>query len=439
MKKRLKIFQRVAALLCCILLLPSLVAVPAFAASDDEVGFFNVLEFGTANGSGSQVVTGTLPFDVVYETTREPFFYVDMVVVSDYAIQITYAGVGLTRQLIDNQNGAYRYRFYGNLVGDPSGYLTFHIYYSSSVQATVIFEQLRVSSFKTNAVPSVGTVLASPYEWIPSEAMPDPDTPASITLKSADVSFPYDFFAKLSLTEWVKFDYIDVYFTCRVASISSISVQFDGQYLPYELSYLESSFFPDGSWGSDGASPPDNIFNCVMRIDLTGVNRSVNDVPVIYIDGLYEPYWPAQGITLNSVTGIVIGDVPSELGTFWQRLQGLLVALFGSDPAASDAKVQQDSFEKQSNEFILDAVNDWDHNIDYAETQFKNGFEYVTPSIMWISTLATKIFTSLGSFGSMYLIAGLMSVIMLLLSKSGVAAKLAGSVRRNSGGGNKNA
>ena len=45
MKNRRKIFQRAAALLCCIFLLPSLVAVPALAADDMNI-FFDVMDAG---------------------------------------------------------------------------------------------------------------------------------------------------------------------------------------------------------------------------------------------------------------------------------------------------------------------------------------------------------------------------------------------------------
>lgn len=330
MNKRRKIFQRAAALLCCMVLLPSLFVFSVSAESDD--GFFDVLQFGTANGSGSQVVTGAVPFDVVYQTTAEPFFYVDAVIVSPTMVFLEYNGQPLTRQIINYSNGSYRFRMYGNLVGDPSGYLSFRVTSPGNNGATVsvIFEQLRVSSMNHSQSfkPTVGTVFASPYEWVPSETMPDSSTPATITFKSNNVSFAYDYFAKLSFDTWQLYDYLDVYFTIRAASINSISVQLGDVFVPYELTYLDSGLVPDSSWGSDGAAPADNVYDCTMRIDLTGLYRNVgSDVLTILINGSYMPYLGAQGVSLTSVTGVVIGSVPSETATFWQRLQGFWVGM----------------------------------------------------------------------------------------------------------------
>lgn len=173
-----------------------------------------------------------------------------------------------------------------------------------------------------------------------------------------------------------------------------------------------------------------------MRIDLTGVKRTINSDVVIRIEGDYMPYVGAQGITLQSVTGIIVGTVPSDTATFWQRLQGLLVALFGSDLAAGEANQTQNEYHNDSQELVMQAVDNWDGNIDYAEAGFNDSIQFVSPSLAWLSLLGSKIYNNLGVFRSLYLSVGLMSVIMLLLSKSGVAAKLSHSIGR---GGKKNA
>lgn len=438
MNKRRKIFQRAAALLCCIVLLPSLFVFSVSA--DTEDGFFDVLQYGTANGSGTQVVTGPMPIHVVYQTTPEPFFYIDAVVVSPSIIWLVYNGTNLNRSLISYTGGAYRWRFWGNLVGNPSGYLDLDINVpgSEGTQVSAIFEQLRLSSSTTQMQykGTVGTVLANPYQYYPSESMPDANTPASITLRSRDTDLCIDYFADITLTDWKNYDYLDVSFTVRAASIGSINVSINDLSLPFELSYLSSGFLPDSSWNPNQQLPMDQVFNCSMRIDLTQLHRDLSHNPVIHIDGMYAEYNVAQGITLNSVIGITIGSVPSELATFWQRLQGLLVALFGSDPAAGEANQTQNEYHNDSQEFVMQAVDNWDGNIDYAEAGFNDSIQFVSPSLAWLSMLGSKIYNNLGVFRSLYLAVGLMSVIMLLLSKSGVAAKLSHSIGR---GGRKNA
>lgn len=438
MNKRRKIFQRAAALLCCMVLLPSLFVFSVSADSDD--GFFDVLQFGTANGSGYQVVTGTLPLNVVYQTSPEPFFYIDALVVSPTLLPMYYNGTMLNRQIIGNVHGAYRCRYWGNLVGNPSGYLdlTFNIPGQEGTEVSVIFEQLRLSSStrQMQYQPTVGTLMANPTQYTPVEAMPDANTSAHLTFKYNDSNQCEPFYSNVTLTDWKGYDYLDVYLQLNCASISSIDVTLSELSIPFEISYLSSDFYPDQSWAPNEQYPTSQFFNISIRLDLTSLHRDVSADPVISIHGLYAEYWPGQGIYLNSVIGIMIGSVPSELSTFWQRLQGLLVALFGSDPAAGEANQTQNEYHNDSQELVMQAVDNWDGNIDYAEAGFNDSIQFVSPSLAWLSMLGSKIYNNLGVFRSLYLAVGLMSVIMLLLSKSGVAAKLSHSIGR---GGKKNA
>ena len=66
------------------------------------------------------------------------------------------------------------------------------------------------------------------------------------------------------------------------------------------------------------------------------------------------------------------------------------------------------------------------------QTNYDMAFEKTTPALVWLASLADGIFNGMGWFGNVYFLVGLISVIMLVLSKSGLAHKI-GSISRRKG------
>lgn len=376
MKKRRKIFPRAAALLCCIILLPSLVAVPACAASDDQ--FFDVLEFGTANGSGSQVVSGTFPLSVVYQTVTVPFFYVDMVVTCNVSnLRVNYAGMPLEVVLINDSTG-FTYRVYGDLVGDPSGYLTFTFsgdLPSGFSEGSIIFEQLRVStmSHRMSVSHITGGIMSSNSSSEDDfRFMSNSDSPVHLYLtqySSANHYYPYEGY--VYVPDWAKYDYVDIFLDFFTSSIDSLGVLIltgEGKVsVPYTVNYISSDFENDFSFNPDVTLAYATRRQVLIRVDLTGIDRSLGD-PVVFFNGLYDPWYGDNFISLLDVTGIIYGDTPSSLSIFWQRLQGLWIALH------ADLKTFFEGLFSGSDEFqaeVEQSVTDF----DAAESEIDQGLD----------------------------------------------------------------
>lgn len=423
MKKRRKFFQRAAALLCCIFLLPSLVAVPVLAADDTE--FFDVLEFSTANDSGSQVVTGSLPMSVIYRTVMEPFRYIDMLVTCDIPdLTVTYGGYQLNTILIGTNYG-YTYRVFGDLVGDPSGYLAFTIGGSSG--SWISFEKMEISSFtfSQSVYPSLGSLFADPAEYGTYEVMETPQHDVKITFDINNLYEWYDYWhSQIQILDWKKFDSVDVMIEIKCNTIDSISVVQDGVALPFTVSYLNSTFAPDSSMMDDSTQIKVDSYYVVVSIDLAGVNRSALMNPMIELTGMYSPYSTGepQYIQLNGVTGYVVAEASSPLGTFWKNLVSTLNQLFGkNDPAAEAAKQEQADIDYEVNLQIVGAMENWDANIDVVTLGFDNFFLKTQPALIWLGTLADGVFNNMGWFKNVFFTLGLFSIFMFILSKSGVA------------------
>lgn len=441
MKKRSRrLMIRITSLIFSVVVLMSCLVSPVSATSDDDT-FMNVLDFSTVNDSGSQVVSGSFPIRATYRTSAEPFRYVDMVISSDIAdMTVTYAGYQLNTVLISNAYG-YTYRVYGDLVGDPNGYLDFYI--SGSSGSTAIFEQLRVTSldYSQSVIQSTGKLFCNHPEYgTYTEEMSTPQADVRITFDIYQYFDTTTFLSQVTPLEWEKFDYVDLFITVSCSSIDSITAKLDYSSVPYTITYLDSEYFADIP--SDGETDlKTSEYRMCIRLDVRGLDRTSVADPYVEITGTYAPgVLDDQYIMLTGVTGIVCADVPSELGTFWQRLQGFLVALFGAgDPEAGEAAATQEQVDYEMNLYVVDAVNDWDGNVEYVESGFTSGLALVSPALAWIGSLASRIFINMGGFSAMYLVIGFMSVIMLLLSKSGIASKISNSVRSSSGGGKKGA
>lgn len=358
-----KFSLRFISIISVLVILMSCIVVPAYAAEEETSQFFDVLDFGTANGSGNQYVSAPFPAQVVYQTIAEPFRYIDMLVTSDVPdLTINYAGTNLTSVLLSN-NGLYRYRFYGNLVGDTSGYLIFTVNGSSG--STVIFESMKISknTFNSTYYPEVGSILVNPFQYAPTEDMTYPGNPAMVTLKQESaVNFYKDYSATLYIDNWQAYDYVDVIYRSRCGTIDSIEVELNNIGVPHTISFLDSSLAPDTSWDDNEMYGDIKMFDVLIHLDFTNFDRTNSSSCLINIKGQYAPYWSNQYCMLNSITGIVLADPTSPLGTLWSRIQGLFVGLF------SDLKLHLTSLLRPDQEG-QDVIDDTNTELDDFESE----------------------------------------------------------------------
>jgi len=221
------------------------------------------------------------------------------------------------------------------------------------------------------------------------------------------------------------------------SSVSSLACSIDGSFVPFDVSVIGNVDLFDWEVNESGGviryfpSGLENYLYVNLRLDLSEIFRSTSSELGVMISGQYST--DMAKICLFSVTGYLSNDI-TETDTLWIKLKKLLTDLFGEDPAADQAQQTQEQVDQEVNVHITQAVADWETNIVYAETGFTSGLSLVTPSVAWISLLASRIFDNMNGFGAIYVLVGFMSVIMLLLSKSGIAAKISNRSRGGSGG-----
>lgn len=440
MKKRRKIFQRVGALLCCILLLPSLVAVPASA--EDMSNFMDLVDAGFFSTRHKVTPTdGNINFSFDDPTLIR---YIDFVFTrsgtAPKRVYIVSETDGSKQQLYCVELGNNVYRAYGE-VGVTISY-NFSLYFETTGTTWIYPYTCRVSFNIRSAFPDIGRLKVNDYlgeltDW----GMDSPTSPLNIyfrypsSLGNNDIC---DYTAGVYIDNWRKYDYLDIQLILSDSSVSSLACSMDGSFVPFDISVVGNIDLFDWEVNETGGviryfpSGLENYLYVNLRLDLTDLYRSSTSDLGILISGQYST--DMAYISLFSVTGYVSNDI-TDTDTLWIKMKKFFTELFGKDdPAAEQAQQTQQQVDQEVNLQIVNAMADWDANIEYAETGFTSGLSLVSPSVAWISLLATRIFDNMQGFGFVYIMVGFMSVIMLLLSKSGIAAKLSHSSRGSSGG-----
>lgn len=371
MKKRRKIFQRAAALLCCIVLLPSLVAVPASAEVTSDDVFLDLLDY-----SGTQYFYTISP-DLNYLTLDLPYYssvkYVDFVFFKSggniNSISCT-IGAGVTSLTISSLGNGY-YRCYGAVSG--SG---FSIKITLNISSTVWMQlaSFKISLFNMDSFADIGGLWVSDS---PTSSgiitMPNSSTPVTAAMKyqKKESTSQYDYNSAIYLSNWRKYDYMDVYFTLSDADISSLVVKLDGQYVPFECSVIGDPDLTDFyAYEVNGVTYyfPAGIgayLHVMVRVDLSQLDRTDSGTVQIYCSGQYSVddvlLQCNANFKLSSVNGYVFHSVPSPLTSFWLKLKSFLANLFSGD-------------------------NDFEASVDHAVSNADSGIGEIDDSINELPT-----------------------------------------------------
>lgn len=433
MKKRRKIFQRAAALLCCILLLPSLVAVPASADSSSN-NFMDLMHYIDA---GVITVTSAKPSIELSLPKYSVVYYVDILFSCNGSFtSLSVSKDSQTRDLTIISLGSGIYRAYGNISGNGSSSLVLNFGVTSTIWVEFVYFDCAL--FRTDSFNDIGRLNVNYWNGSSDRYMDNPNSPLYCYLGYPGVidnSFSWDYAAGVYIENWRKYDFIDVQLLIDSASVSSISCSIDRTFCPFEVSYIGDvelwQYHPFEQNGNiyDFAYGEESYLYVNLRVDLRGVVRTLDSDLGIMFSGQYSK--DDSFICLYSVTGLISSET-SELSLFWLKLKSLLSDLFGkNDPAAGEAQLTQEQIDYEVNMQIVGAMENWDSNISVVKTGYDDSLVRASPALIWLSTLADNVFNNMGWFGNIYLMLGLFSLFLFILSKSGLPHSIGRISRRD--------
>lgn len=429
------------ALLVALVLLVSSVAVPAKATtiSSNNDNLVDLLDFNFITGSmsgGSNIISSSgssnqysvdLPYvsyvsyvDILFECDRSPssvkYQYTQDLTVVNVSGNIYRAFGHVTTPSLSNAATSFiAVNFPSSTSGSRIKFLSWRVNLTRSVVSpvpTICSGRVSVGSDKTSFV------------------MSDPNDTRIVYMNQRYEGITDEFSAFLYPDEWTKFDYIDFQLYCHASSIDSIQVTQDNNVsIPFELNYISSAVEPNNQDASvDDIHAKALYYYISVRIFLDTLDRT-GEYPCISITGSF----PSLGfIQVESVTGYIYQENMSQLQLFWYKLSAKLDSIFGSnDNSADNALITQEEINVSVNNQLVGAVEDWNTHIEVVETGYDMAFTKTTPSLNWLASLANGIYSGLGWFGRLYLLIGLVSVFMLVLSKSGLARKIGSGIRRS--------
>lgn len=234
-----------------------------------------------------------------------------------------------------------------------------------------------------------------------------------------------------------KYDFLNFNLSLTCANIYSIRCIQHNVSIDFSTNFIN----PDG--GTDNHTRYLQIF-----VDLSKIDRLSSYPLSVYIDGdfsegdsstvYFNPaiaYLSVNDNSMQSWLSALFVNLRSWFSTQFTKLDQViseLKILNGRDSEAVSAQQTQEEINVSINNQLVGAVEDWNTNIEVVETGYDMAFSKTTPALTWLASLADGIFNGMGWFGNVYFLVGLISVIMLVLSKSGLAHKI-GSISRRKG------
>lgn len=399
---------------------------PASAATGEIM--YDLLDYSTMNDSGSNYVKFTQSSLVSYAVTDPVIFrYIDMTISMVGAVSDVYVGNSSTNmhQLTAEQISGSLYRVYGSI---PSmTFSKFWIKFESGSDSTSWYtiHSLKVCNVVSNIVPTIARyVVQDAYGVNTDITMSSPDEEPMVYFRVIEGGYLEEYVSWVYLPDWKRFDYIDVMVHINAADVTSLTVKQGDLFLEHDVSFICDNDDVD-SW-----------YWISVRVDLSSCDRNSTALPFITLSGHYYTPDEYSYFVLQSVQGIVSFPEPSPLLAFWTNLKSFFSSNFNTlfskideafglnDESASNAAQTQEEINVSINNQLVGAVEDWNTHIEVVQTGYDSALTKATPALRWIVSLADRIFVNMGWFGNVYFLIGLISVIMLLFRKSGLADKI---------------
>lgn len=300
------------------------------------------------------------------------------------------------------------YRAYGSL--DGARWADVFMELESSGYTELQFYQINLSFIDTVSVPGHGDItlsalgFAEDYTYNSGTSVPLPQEDYGDPMRTILTAYVFP-------AEWYKYDYIEFSVMISGYGFNGISAMLtDGTQIPMDVSYLD---------GTETVS----IHNANIRLDLTGIPKVRDEHLRVEIEFLYNGDARVDFGLYDAVNLIDTSVAPSTLGFLGRILDALNRGFGTGEYSGKGALKEQEIINKNVNNQLVGAVEDWNTHIEIVESGYDLAFTKTTPALNWLASLANGIYAGLGWFGRLYLLIGLISVFMLILRKSGLAHK----------------
>lgn len=308
--------RRYISLACVALIVVMCMAVPVSATETNSGSLINVLDYSTADDSGTNSFGsgGTLVATARYEIPFRPYVrFVDIVFTSANGApsSVYFRDSLLTLEQITGR----LFRAYGYVTVTGSTFdLTFNSDTNGVTYNVVSFyvSTYASSAYDIEAYCDIGSVdYISTIHYVPDDEI---NYRQFLGTENYD-----DVYLNLYLytDDWKKYDYIDFQLFLTCGGINSISAMMGSTNIPLEISMTS-----DNSYVT-------NDYYITIRMDLTGLDRTSNDEPMIIVEGLV-----AQGlvneVNVYNVSGHVALDNVDPVSYWLYSINKTISAGFSS-------------------------------------------------------------------------------------------------------------
>lgn len=296
--------KRIISLCCIALILVTSMAVPIQAS--EKKFYLDVLDYCTINDSGSNVfpVFGSTILSFSADFPQSNICYFDILYFTDGYVNgfglpnisiVHPAGIEYPLTVIPIGDGYFR--AYGD-VGSYNlfGNVKIKVYFDDSSDYKGLFEFHSIKAFSCDS----SLTLIEAYAEVSSYKFSDtihyvPTDEVNHRYFTADQDFTNNFLSVFAWTdEWKKYDFIDFMFTISASSINSVACFMGQNIVPIDVSIFSS------------AHDVYNDFFITIRMDLTSLDRTTSDYPMILIEG---------NVISGGLTGVAVVNVAGGLWT----------------------------------------------------------------------------------------------------------------------------
>lgn len=364
-----------------IALILAFVTLFSFSGSAEEYDsrWVSFLDYDTANDNGNYLnFTGsgafeyTLPFTVSVRSFQGIFQSSGAAPTSVY---ITRKGSTTTYPctLLSLGNSVYRFYLTSSSSAINSSEFTLHIETGGSSNTVVTLLAFEYSEIRSVQFAETGTMQVGNSVYTMSSSS------SSVTHDFGMVTGPY--LVNLSCSSWKKYDRISFFYYGYGPDVNSITARFGTFSLPVDVSYLVA----------DGYNSV--RYSTMITVDLSGIDRTKTDVPIVEISGYRRPEGEDLYLSLLSVSGYVDYDPADPLLFYFRELEAAFAQR--QDAYHEDLMEWNNSFQnslleliEQHDTYMYNRFSNLILQLDDISTQIQNK----------ISTLQTTLVNKLTSF-----------------------------------------